>query len=58
MIKEIINVISLWALPTIILIILTVAILRKVPIYEAFVEGAKDGVKVSFNIVPYLVAIF
>lgn len=57
MIKEIINVLSLWALPAIILIILTVAIVRKVPIYEAFVEGAKDGVKVSFNIVPYLVAI-
>ena len=57
MIKEVINVISLWALPAIILIILTVAIVRKVPIYEAFVEGAKDGVKVSFNIVPYLVAI-
>ncbi len=57
MIKEIINLISLWALPAIILIILTVAILRKVPIYEAFIEGAKDGVKVSFNIIPYLVAI-
>ena len=56
-IKEFIDVLSLWALPAIILIILTVAIIRKVPIYEAFIEGAKDGVKVSFNIVPYLVAI-
>ncbi len=57
MIKEVINLISLWALPAIILIILTIAIIRKVPIYEAFIEGAKDGVKVSFNIIPYLVAI-
>lgn len=56
-IKELIDVLSVWALPSIILIILTVAIIRKVPIYEAFIEGAKDGVKVSFNIVPYLVAI-
>lgn len=56
-IKEFIDLLSLWALPAIILIILTVALLRKVPIYEAFIEGAKDGVKVSFNIVPYLVAI-
>lgn len=56
-IKEFIDILSLWALPAIILIILTVAIIRKVPIYEAFIEGAKDGVKVSFNIVPYLVAI-
>lgn len=56
-IKEIIDAISLWALPSIIFIILTVAIIRKVPIYEAFIEGAKDGVKVSLNIVPYLTAI-
>ncbi len=57
MIKEIINLISLWALPSVILIILTIAIFRKVPIYEAFIEGAKDGIKVCFNIIPYLVAI-
>ena len=56
-IKEFIDLLSLWALPAIILIILTVAIFRKVPIYEAFIEGAKDGVKVSLNILPYLVAI-
>ena len=56
-IKEFIDILSLWALPTIILIILTVALIKKVPIYEAFIEGAKDGVKVSFNIIPYLVAI-
>ena len=57
MIKSTIDLISLWALPAIILIILTVAILRKVPVYEAFIEGAKDGFKVSTNIIPYLVAI-
>ncbi len=56
-IKEFIDILSLWALPAIILIILTVALIKKVPIYEAFIEGAKDGVKVSFNIIPYLVAI-
>ena len=42
---------------SIILIILTVAIIRKVPVYEAFIEGAKDGLRVSGNIIPYLVAI-
>jgi len=55
--KQILEVISLWLLPAIILLILTVALIRKVPVYEAFIEGAKDGVKVSFNIIPYLVAI-
>lgn len=55
--REIIDLLSLWALPAVILIILTTAILRKVPIYESFIEGAKDGIKVSINIIPYLVAI-
>lgn len=56
-IREIIDIASLWALPAVILIILTFALIKKVPIYESFIEGAKDGVKVSINIIPYLVAI-
>ncbi len=56
-VKEICEILSLWALPAIILIILTTALIKKIPVYEAFIEGAKDGVKVSFNIIPYLVAI-
>jgi spore maturation protein SpmA len=31
--------------------------LRKVPLYETFIEGAKDGFGVAIGIVPYLVAI-
>lgn len=49
--------ISLYILPTIIFAILTLALLKKVPIYEEFVEGAKDGFKVSVTIIPYLVAL-
>lgn len=30
---------------------------KKVPIYEEFTDGAKDGFKVAINIIPYLVAI-
>ena len=56
-VNEICEILSLWALPAVILIILTAALIKKVPVYETFIEGAKDGVKVSFNIVPYLVAI-
>lgn len=54
---SVINAISLWTLPVIIVSILTVAMLKKVPIYEVFTEGAKDGFKVAVNIIPYLVAI-
>ena len=57
MFRNIMNIISLWALPFIILLILTMWLVKKVPLYETFTEGAKDGFKVSVNIIPYLVAI-
>ena len=31
---------------------------KRVPVYESFVEGAKEGFKVGVMIIPYLVAIF
>lgn len=49
--------ISLYILPLMIIGILTAGIIKKVPVYEEFVEGAKDGFKVSVTIIPYLVAI-
>lgn|SRR5574344_44504 len=55
--QSVLNVISLWALPFIIVLILTVGIIKKIPVYEVFTEGAKDGFKVAVNIIPYLVAI-
>ncbi len=55
--SQILNIISLWALPALLIIILTVGIVKKVPIYEEFTDGAKDGFKVAINIIPYLVAI-
>ena len=51
------NIISLWALPALLLVILTIGIFKKVPLYEEFTDGAKDGFKVAINIIPYLVAI-
>lgn len=55
--NQIINLLSLWALPFIILTVLTVGIFKKIPIYEVFTNGAKDGFKIAINIIPYLVAI-
>lgn len=49
--------ISLYILPIMILAILCAGIVKKVPVYEEFIEGAKDGFKVSVSIIPYLVAI-
>ena len=49
--------ISLLILPLLILTIMLVGIIKKQPIYEQFVEGAKNGFTVSIRIIPYLVAI-
>lgn len=39
-----------------ILFFLVVATLRRVSVYEAFIEGAKEGYEVAKNLLPYLVA--
>ena len=57
MLKEILNFISLYILPLIIVAIPLYAIFKKVPIYETFISGAKEGFKVGVMIIPYLVAI-
>lgn len=49
--------ISTLILPIIILLILSVAIVKKIPVYEEFVSGAKDGFDVAIKIIPYLVAL-
>ena len=54
---KLLNLISLWALPVILIGILTFGLIKKVRLYEEFTEGAKEGFKVSVKIIPYLVAI-
>ena len=41
---------------SIIISFLLLAIRKKVNVYEAFIEGAKDGFNVAIKIVPYLIA--
>ncbi|MBO1514723.1 spore maturation protein [Metabacillus bambusae] len=51
----IIGVVSLWLIPVIIGFILIYGTFKKVPTYETFVEGGKEGITISFSIIPYLV---
>ncbi|WP_010273931.1 spore maturation protein [Paenibacillus senegalensis] len=52
---SIITLISAWAIPVIIVFIPLFAAYRKVPVYESFVEGAKDGFQTAISIIPQLV---
>ncbi len=49
--------ISLLAIPFFISFFPLYAALRKVKVYEEFVEGAKEGFQVAIRIIPFLVAI-
>jgi spore maturation protein B len=53
---DVMGVISVVAIPGLILAIVVYGALRKVKIYEKFVEGAKEGFNVGVRIIPYLVA--
>ncbi len=59
--QDLINTISSVAgnliLFTIIVSFIGLAFYRKVNVYEAFIDGAKDGFKIAVKIIPYLVAL-
>jgi spore maturation protein SpmA len=42
---------------TIIITFISLALYRKIPIFETFIEGAKEGFETSIKIIPFLVAI-
>ena len=50
-----INWLSLALIPLIIAGILIAGTIKKVPTYETFVEGGKEGIQIAFSIIPYLV---
>ncbi|CAM3964649.1 spore maturation protein [Lederbergia lenta] len=52
---QLISVISLWIVPIIIGVILIYSTFKKVPTYEHFVEGGKEGIKIAISIIPFLV---
>jgi len=52
---SLINAISLWIIPVIIGFVLIYGTFKRVPTYESFVEGGKEGIKIAFSIIPYLV---
>jgi spore maturation protein B len=48
--------VSVLAIPFLLAAIPLFAILRRVKVYEEFVDGAKEGFEVAVRIIPYLVA--
>ncbi len=55
---NIVNYISSAAIPIIMLIIIVYGLLEKNKVYDTFIEGAKEGIEIVFNIFPTLIGIF
>ena len=55
--REIVSVLSYFVIPAIIVGFPLYGLYKKVPVYESFVDGAKEGFEVAVRIIPYLVAI-
>lgn len=48
--------ISRWAIPLILLFVPLIAMLKGIPVFETFVEGAGEGFATAIKTIPYLVA--
>ncbi len=55
MMREALAAISLWAVPVLLVLIPLVGVIRKVKVYDVFVDGAKEGFDVAVKIIPFLV---
>jgi len=50
------NIVSQWLIPFTILLIIVWATVNRVPMYESFITGAKEGFGIAVMIIPFLVA--
>lgn len=55
--RDLLDLLSVFVLPTIIIGFPLYGLFKRVPVYEEFVSGAREGFQVAVNIIPYLVAI-
>jgi spore maturation protein B len=56
-IRAVLDAISLWAIPFLLVAIPLAGILRGVKVYDVFIDGAKEGFEVAIRIIPFLVGI-
>jgi len=54
--RALVNTVAVAAIPLMFIVFLGWGIIRKVKVYEVFVEGAKEGFTTAVRIIPYLVA--
>lgn len=53
---EIMNTVSAWAIPVLVVVVVAYAAWKRVPVFETFVEGGKEGFAIAVDLIPYMVA--
>ena len=57
MVRQSIGLLSYFVIPLMLVGFPLYGLYKRVPVYESFVDGAKEGFQVAVRIIPYLVAI-
>jgi spore maturation protein B len=52
-----VDTLSVWAIPVLLAAIPLYGLLRRLPVYETFVEGAEEGFRLAIMMIPYIVGI-
>ncbi|MDD3852520.1 MAG: spore maturation protein [Syntrophomonadaceae bacterium] len=55
MFLQVLETVSRWAIPFLLLTVPIYGFVKKVPVYESFVEGAQEGFTTAIKIIPFLV---
>jgi len=55
--RSVLDLLAIFVIPAIIIGFPLYGLFKRVPVYEEFVTGAREGFQVAVNIIPYLVAI-
>jgi spore maturation protein B len=55
--RDLMNLLSYFVIPVILVGFPLYGLYKRVPVYESFVDGAREGFQVAVRIIPYLVAI-
>lgn len=52
---NLVNIFSIWIIPVFIVVVIVIALLRRVNVFEAFVDGARESFRISVRLIPFLV---
>ncbi len=56
MMARLIDILAAWLIPLLIVAAIAGSILRRVNLFDRFIEGAREGFGISVRLIPYLVA--